>query len=46
MVPKRVAGDWRPCRDNQALNKITIPDRYAIPHTVIWEIFVRDNLVA
>ncbi len=31
-VPKHTLGDWRPSGNFRALNKVTVPDGYLVPH--------------
>ena len=30
--PKKTPGDWRPCGEYRAFNRITVSDHYSVPH--------------
>ena len=32
MVPKTAVGDWRTCGDYCAINRVTTPDQFPVPH--------------
>lgn len=44
MVPKE-KGDWRPCSDYRALNKITIPDKYPLSNILDFTVNLYDATI-
>jgi len=44
MAPKGT-DDWRPCGDFKALNKVTTPDRYPVPHLQSFTMTLKGNTI-
>nr|CDS30016.1 gag pol polyprotein [Hymenolepis microstoma] len=42
---KKKNGDWRPCDDYWALNGITAPDRYPIPHVHVFPLHIHGKVM-